>query len=358
MTTHAHNQFLIVGRLRGLTARRLAVLVGVRGGALTKSLKAADHVVITHSQAAKALQGGGTLRPPLEISDERNMSEATFRAWLLPAHSERSGCTFETEKVASLSGLSVEVIKALALFDVLRPSANLFAFSDLAIARRVFQWRASGLTLIQIVEALHQRVLMGQAVESADLRMLPTGVVGLNASGETTRLDGQFELELSEEWTTADAIFEKAERAEQEAEWLEASRLYEIALRLDPSDAVIPYNLGNVLTEIGDHKNAEIAYQRALALDPSFAEAWYNLGVLKEVRAQRDRAITSYKTALMHEAHFHDAAFNLARIFSTQGRFAEALPLWEGLASCNEFGDQAVARKWAALSRLELMRRA
>jgi tetratricopeptide (TPR) repeat protein len=331
----------------------------VQGGALTKSLKAADHVVVAHSQLSKALQEDGTLRPPLLNSDARNMSEATFRAWLLPANGLKpSGCTFKTEEVATLSGLSTDVIKALALFDVLRPSQNLFAFSDLAIARRVSRWRASGLTLVQIVEALHQCLLMGQTVESADFRMLLTGVVGVNVSGETTRLDGQFELELPEMCITADAVFEKAEHAEQEADWTEASRLYEIAFRLDPADAVIPYNLGNVLTELGDHRRAEIAYQRALVLDPGFAEAWYNLGLLNEARGQTDRAISSYKTALLHEAEFHYASFNLARILSAHGNHAEALPLWEGLARSEDFGDRAIARKWATLSRLELMRSA
>ena len=71
--------------------------------------------------------------------------------------------------------------------------------------------------------------------------------------------------------------------------------LYDLAARLDKVDPVIPFNLGNVLDELGRERAAEIAYLQALARDPNFPDAWFNLGVLQEKIGREDEALSSYE---------------------------------------------------------------
>jgi Flp pilus assembly protein TadD len=61
---------------------------------------------------------------------------------------------------------------------------------------------------------------------------------------------------------------------------------------------VIPFNLGNVLDELGRSHEAEIAYRQALARDPAMADAWYNLGVTLETAGKWEDAVlpTSKRT--------------------------------------------------------------
>ena len=50
------------------------------------------------------------------------------------------------------------------------------------------------------------------------------------------------------------------------------------ALRLDPTSAVLHYNLANTLAPRKDWESAVAEYRLALERDPTFAEAHNNLG--------------------------------------------------------------------------------
>ena len=66
-------------------------------------------------------------------------------------------------------------------------------------------------------------------------------------------------------------------RANRKAILSPRRRWYELAARLDATDPVIPFNLGNVLDELGFTREAEIAYRQAIARSPDMADAWFNL---------------------------------------------------------------------------------
>ncbi len=60
----------------------------------------------------------------------------------------------------------------------------------------------------------------------------------------------------------------------------EAERSLRKALQIEPDSAVVNFNLGLLLAEMGSLREAESALRKALATDPQSAAAAYNLGVL------------------------------------------------------------------------------
>jgi tetratricopeptide (TPR) repeat protein len=78
----------------------------------------------------------------------------------------------------------------------------------------------------------------------------------------------------------ADALFERAQAAEEIGDRAEAERLYRVLMKSDPIDAAPPFNLGNMLRADGRKVEAEAAFRAATRADPMFAEAWYNLSDL------------------------------------------------------------------------------
>ena len=115
-----------------------------------------------------------------------------------------------------------------------------------------------------------------------------------------------------------------------------AERLYDLAARLDRDDPVIPFNLGNVLDELGRERDAEIAYRQALARDPNFPDAWFNLGVLQEKVGREDEALSSYERAFAVEPFYADALHNAALLLMRKRRFSAALKLLEQLVTTSQ----------------------
>jgi len=70
------------------------------------------------------------------------------------------------------------------------------------------------------------------------------------------------------------------------------------AAQLNPQDPANLDVLGQVLLALGDEINAIRLYQEAVALDPAFAPAYYHLGILYAVRENEDLAVFYLNQAL------------------------------------------------------------
>jgi tetratricopeptide (TPR) repeat protein len=88
-----------------------------------------------------------------------------------------------------------------------------------------------------------------------------------------------------------DALFERAQAAEEIGDRAEAERLYRGLMKSDPTDAAPPFNLGNMLQADGRKVEAEAAFRAATRADPMFAEAWYNLSDLLDEQGRAEAAI-------------------------------------------------------------------
>ncbi len=125
------------------------------------------------------------------------------------------------------------------------------------------------------------------SLSGARLAEAPWGELVQVLDGRVAQVDGQLVLSLDGSDVNSDEAFAGAEAYERAGNLEQAERLYDLAARLDKVDPVIPFNLGNVLDELGRERDAEIAYRQAIARDPKFPDAWFNLGVLQEKIGRR-----------------------------------------------------------------------
>ena len=104
----------------------------------------------------------------------------------------------------------------------------------------------------------------------------------------------------------------------------EALAAYEIAVDLQPDDAMIHHHLGTVYSKRGKRAEAMQHQLRAISLAPELAAAHYQLGLLYAQQKQWDAAIAAYQTAYAHDAELLEALYNLAQAYRRNGDKAAA----------------------------------
>lgn len=90
----------------------------------------------------------------------------------------------------------------------------------------------------------------------------------------------------------------------------DALEYYEVALRLEPRDAVLWINAGTLHMQRHDLSAAASAFGRALSLEPNNAVAHYNMGTVLDEMDRYEDAIASYRTALSLDPSLGDPAEN------------------------------------------------
>lgn len=78
-----------------------------------------------------------------------------------------------------------------------------------------------------------------------------------------------------------------------------AQKQYEAAAKLDPKNASVRNNLGNVYRDLKNYASAEEAYRKAFEVDPSFVNAYVNLATMQAYTLNRPAdAVATYKQAV------------------------------------------------------------
>jgi tetratricopeptide (TPR) repeat protein len=345
----------VYGRLRGIPYRRIDRLAAAAGLTLTRRPSAADAIVLAHSAAASAVSDAGELRLAFRRkAGARLVSERSFQSRLgisvLPSAGEPH---YSEDQIARHAGLNGAQLRTLSLYDVLGPGDGGFSYRDLVAARAVGRLVAAGAKFPRVIGAALTLESRGTSLSAVRLAEAPWGELVQVLEGAFARVDGQLLLPLEGPHIDADEAFARAEAAEQEGDLDSARRGYELAARLDEKDAVIPFNLGNVLDELGRPREAEIAYRQAIARSPDLADAWFNLGVLQEKMGREDGALSSYERAFAVEPAYADALHNAALLLMRKRRFAAALALLDRILSASPARAQE-AKRLAHLCRLEM----
>lgn len=358
--TLAGETLFLVGRIQGLTRRRLDTLVRLREGKLaTRPGRAVSMIAFGHSATARALDDGRVSLPPGLPATAALISENVLRRQLgllgPPEEVDRSMGRAEIER---LSGLSPNLLSCLVLFDVLEPVDERFAWSDLVAAREAARLLKQGVAIGNVLEAsvaLHRR---GGTLAEARLAEGPTGELLRQVGGQLAELSGQltmFGRADQQKPRSIDDLLAEAEEAEATGDHATAESLYTTAMRADTADPVLPFNLGNVFQAGGRAAEAKVAWQIAVARDPAFAEAWYNLALAAEDEQQTDLAVAEYRRAVKAQPDYADAHFNLALLLTRLDRCEEALAAWQGFLALEPSSQQAViAQKAIALCRMKI----
>jgi tetratricopeptide (TPR) repeat protein len=164
---------------------------------------------------------------------------------------------------------------------------------------------------------------------------------------------------------TLEALLAMGQRCLDERNHLEAQRVFERALALEPANVVArhnlgyalesqglmegaitayeavgqsptplaqsSFNLGVLLARSGRNDEARQAFEQTLARDPTFARAWVNLGVLHDRTGQPEEARRCYQQALEVDPACHSADLKLANLLARESRWEEALAAYARL---------------------------
>ena len=353
----AGQTLFLVGRMHGVTRRRLDQLVRLRGAKLAgKPGTRVTVIAVGHSAASDALPDGRVRMPAGLPSSAPLISEVELRRRLglarAPEAIERTLGAADLERIA---GLTPTLLACLVLFDVLEPVDERYSYRDLVAAREAGRLLAQSIALRHILEASIALRRRGSHLAETRLAEGPRGDLLRELSGQLAELSGQFNMPLEQQARSLDDVVAEAEEAEERNDHTTAETLYATALRADSSDPVIPFNLGNVFDAQGRAADAKIAWQIAVARDPAFAEAWYNLAIAAEDEGHDDLAIAEYRRAVQAQPDYADAHFNLGLLLTKLDRFDDALPVWERFLELDPHSTQgSIAKRAAALCRMKI----
>ena len=351
----------LVGRIQGLTRRRLDMLVKLREGKLaTRPGRTVSLIAFGHSASARALDDGRVALPPGLPAAAGLISENVLRRALgllpPPEDVDRSMGRAEIERLA---GLTPNLVSCLVLFDVLEPVDERFAWRDLVAAREAARLLKRGVAIGDVLEAAVALRRRGTNLAEARLTEGPAGELLRQVGGQLAELSGQLTMRLpmrpEQKARSLDDLLIEAEEADERGDHATAESLYTTAMRADAADPVLPFNLGNVFQAQGRGPEAKVAWQIAVARDPAFAEAWYNLALAAEDEEQTDLAIAEYRRAVKAQPDWGDAHFNLALLLTKVERCDEALTAWQRFLEVEPSGKHAAtAQKAIALCRMKI----
>jgi tetratricopeptide (TPR) repeat protein len=349
----------ILGRVQGLTRRRLDQLAARAGGKLVvKPSSKVTLIALGHSAKDNVL-ADGRIRLPSSLPDDAPLiSELTLKRRLgLAGPPVEMGRTLAAREIERVAGINPRLIACLSLFDVLEPVDDLFSYRDLVAAREAGKLLTRGVDIARILDAALSLSRRGTTLADARLVETPNGQLFREIEGKLAEFNGQLTMPIGAEARTVDELLVEAEAAEEAGDLASAERLYSTALRADPNDPVLAFNLGNIFDQQGRTAEAKIAWQIAVARDPAFADAWYNLGLAAEDDKQTDLAIALYRRAANAQPDYGSAHYNLAMLLTRLERCAEAITHWERFLTLEQHSEQAVtARRAIALCRMQLQR--
>ena len=128
----------------------------------------------------------------------------------------------------------------------------------------------------------------------------------------------------------ATALFNRANIYARRGRYEMAFVDYRRALELDPTNPLVPYNLGNAYLDSGEPSRAEEAFTQALTLDAGFAFAYLNRGIAREQLGNVAGADEDFRRTLDLDPTAEQARRHLTRL-RTQCTANRAAPACAGI---------------------------
>ena len=343
-----HNRAVaLYGRFSPGVRERLVARIEHTGGHVARDLTRRSDVLVVGALAT-TLINSGALGARLRSAAARGVPVKAERAFAAGVAASTAAPTLPLSTALAQTPLARDDADILAAFDLIVVEADCCRFGDAAILRTAGELRGRGRSLADVVRIL---------TRARDLSPLGRHKIVLTGAGEAalqwddglTTLEGQGYFPLDEDHATIDDLFEGAALAEANGDLADAARLYDMCGRADRSDAIAPYNLGNIRLAQGASDQAVLAYQQALARDATLTEARYNLAQALEAAGKVDAAGTELGRVLDADPNHADALFNLAQLRMKAGEMRSAKTLYERYLALGPPDD------WAATARKAIL---
>ncbi len=388
----------LVGRFGGMNQRQAAnVLRSYKAIVVDQDAETIDWVVIGADESPIAEPDLLTQRvrdaaaqDELEVLHE---TELWQRLGLVEV--EQSIRRYHTPAMlAHLLGVSVHVIRRWHRRGLITPVRTLhrlpyFDFQEVATARRLAQWIASGASpkaieqrLVELVEVLPdlQRPLDQLSILIEGKQVLlrhgegllqPNGQLrfdfdamdagdGPDTPSSSDRGEGPSVLSIFEEPPDTVPFFLASNQQQDEllSAAFAAEEAGDLQLAIDHCHAIlardgprpeIDFQLGELLYRLGQPIAARERYYAAIETDPEFVEARASLGCVLVETDQAELAVAAFQGALALHEDYSEVHYNLARLLDDLGRELEARRHW------NRFLELAPDSPWAqeAIQRIE-----
>ena len=336
----------LYGRFSAGVREHLQREIERRGGRVARDLTLRSDIFVVGALAV-SLVDGGALSARLKSAGERGvpvMSERRFAA-ALSGEAASGPATLALATALAPTGLSRGDAEVLAAFDLIALAGDLCRFGDASTIRTAGELARAGRSRADIVRIL-TRARDLSPLGRHKIVITPAGDAALQWDDGLTTLEGQGYLPLDIDHASVDELFEAAEMAEASGDLDGAMRLYDMCGRTDRTDAIAPFNMGNIFLSRNAPGNAVLAYQRALSRDPRFIEARYNLALALEALGRADAAADELIRVLDADPRHADAIFNLAQLRMKADEMGEAKALYERYLALDPPADWAMtARK-------------
>jgi tetratricopeptide (TPR) repeat protein len=320
------------GRLASMKRDDAFALVRKHGGNPRQGVTKATGVLIVGELGWPLLDDG---QPSKSLVQARCYgvpiaSERRFLEWVGKSVPEEQAQTYTADQLAALSKVPKDVVEQLAVFGLIEPRGGLYGFRDLAAARQIAALLVEGVALSAITRSLHEVRKWLPDAHLSKLRLFPESsdkILVEQMNGRTDKT-GQYVLSVGQS-EDLDALFQRAQHAEEENDIATAERLYERVMKLDPGDPAAPFNLANILRSQNRVIEAEALYRKVCDASPDYAVAWYNLADVLDGQGRTSEAALCLERAIKADPAFVDAIFNLALLLQQTERYPEAAMWWK-----------------------------
>lgn len=274
--------------------------------------------------------------------------------------------------LAHLLGVSVHVIRRWQRRGLITPVRTLhrlpyFDFQEVATARRLAQWIATGASpqaierrLVELVEVLPelQRPLDQLSILVEGSHVLLRGGEGLLEPNGQLRFDFDLldqnatddAIEANQSGVTKLAIYEEppdvvpfrspedlfsddlldaAFEAEEDGDLALAVDYCHAILARDGPRPDIDFQLGELLYRSGEVVAARERFYSAIETDPDFVEARMGLGCVLQETSQIDLALAAFRGALELHEDYSEAHYHMANLLDELGQDQEAEHHWQ-----------------------------
>lgn len=324
----------IVGALDAFPKRLARREIEAGGGFFRRSLsRRIDWAVFGHRLIGK----GSADRIAGKLAQSINfgilpVSERSFLQSIGASRLNSSIRDLSESQLLRQSKLAKSDFDLLALFDAFDFSSEPFGFRDLVAARQYAKLLKDGIDCCRLIQVIRTQG-RGDDGSLSDIRLERTSWddVVARAGGTVTEIDGQHILPLPtiHPIDQANDLFETAELAEEQEDWIAAARLYRKCLEIDREDPTIPFNLSHALMKAGDVQSAVHYLHLTLKIDPEYAEAWYNLGSITSSLGKMNSSKRNFEKAIEVDPEYPDPVYNLALLEFESENYGKAARLWQ-----------------------------